>query len=73
MTETNQPTTPTTLDVLFSTDPKYLTDAQINEIIAEYRAHFGTFAADEAAGKPVRRTKVVKKANTILDDLGLRK
>jgi hypothetical protein len=70
---TDRTNEPTTLDHLFNLDPKDLTDAQIDEIIAEYRKHFGTFAADEAAGKPVRRTKVVKKASSVLEELGLRK
>jgi hypothetical protein len=75
---TDQPLS--TLDRLYSIDPKDLTDEQIDQIIAEYRQHFGVFAADEAAGIKPRTPRKAKpkaeeaKAETrdILKDLGLR-
>jgi hypothetical protein len=66
------------LDRLFNIAPTELTDDQLDEIIAEYRKHFGQFQADEAAGKRPRKPKtetVVAPAapKAMLSNLGLRK
>jgi hypothetical protein len=68
----NMPLMPEALELLLARKAEEFTDADIDQLIAHFRADREKFQLAEAQGKPKRTSKVVDaNAAKLIEDLGL--